>query len=398
MNVVGKIGDFEGYTNQARELAQALVRFPSVVPPGDYREVTSYAADVLRDVGADEVKIVGPSPEKANVLAYFRGKGGGPTLALNGHLDVVPISSSEEAEWRVDPFAGELIDGALYGRGAVDMKGQIATMIVAMKSLRDAGIRTRGDVILALTGDEEQGSDFTGAGYLVDNDLVPADYVIVGEPSGMNIVRYHKGVCWFRLVTRGKSFHAGYPEKGVNAIEHMIHLIQAIANTRLTHQPHPVLGSYSISFDTIRGGTKVNCIADYCEAEFDIRSLPDQAAEQIEQEIKQVLSSVKQQIPTLDAELITIKKRAALDYPEPYPLFDMVAEAVRFVKGRDPDFIGHIANSDAQHFRRVGIPAVWMGPGLLSQNAHTANEYITQEQLTEGIKFFAQAAVTICRV
>jgi succinyl-diaminopimelate desuccinylase len=251
----------------------------------------------------------------------------------------------------------------------VDMKGQVATMIIAIKALRDAGIRTYGDIILAATIDEEQGSDFTGAGYVVDNDLVPADYVIVGEPSGLDIVRYHKGVCWFKLVTRGKSFHAGYPEKGINAIEHMVQLIQAIANTRLTHQPHPVVGSYSMGFNTIRGGTKVNCIADYCEAEFDIRPVPGQTGEQIEQEIGQVIASLKQKVPTLDAELITLKKRAALDYPEPYPLFDMVTEAVRLVKGREPDFIGHIANSDAQHFRKGGIPAVWIGPGLISQNA-----------------------------
>lgn len=396
MNAIKSIGDVSKYAEEATKLTQALIRFPSVVPPGEYREVAEYTASVLRDMGADVVDVVGPSHEKANVIARFVGTGGGPTLALNGHLDVIPISSSEESDWEVDPFAGEIVGDALFGRGAVDMKGQVAAMIVAMKALRETGIHTRGDVLLVFTGDEEQGSDFTGAGYVVDKGLVPADYVIVGEPSDLDIVRYHKGVNWFRLVTRGKSFHAGYPEKGVNAIEHMIELIRTISGTRLTHQPHPVLGSYSISFDTIRGGTKVNCIADYCEAEFDIRSLPDQAAEQIEDELRQVIIDAKARIPKLDAELITLKKRAALQYPESYPLFDMVSEAVRLVRGRDPRFIGHIANSDAQHFRRAGIPAAWVGPGILSQNAHTANEYITLEQIAEGVQFFARAIISVC--
>jgi succinyl-diaminopimelate desuccinylase len=396
VNAIQRIGDFSKYIQEATELTQALIRFPSVVPPGEYAEVAEFTATVLKGIGADEVDIVGPSHEKANVIARFKGSGGGPTLALNGHLDVIPISSSEESDWRVDPFAGEIIDDALFGRGSVDMKGPVATMIVAAKALREAGIQTRGDILLVFTGDEEQGSDLTGAGYVVDQGLVPADYVIVGEPSDLDIVRYHKGVNWFRLITRGKSFHAGYPEKGVNAIDHMLQLIQAIYGTRLTHNPHPVLGSYSISFDTIRGGTKVNCIADYCEAEFDIRSLPDQPAEQIENELQQVITDTKAKIPSMDAELVTLKKRTALQYPESYPLFDMVSEAIRLVRGENPQFIGHIANSDAQHFRRKGIPTVWTGPGILAQNAHTANEYITLGQIAEGVQFFAQAIVTVC--
>lgn len=396
MNVIAQIRDWSGANRAVVDLTQALVRFPSVVPPGEYRDITKYVAEVVGDLGADEVRIVGPSEQKANVLARYRGSGGGPTLVLNGHLDVVP--AGDVSTWDFDPFGGEVVNGRLYGRGAVDMKGQVAAMIIAMKALREARIRTRGDVFLALTIDEEEGSDFTGAGYVASNKLIPADYVIVGEPSDLDIVRYHKGVCWFRLVTKGKSFHAGYPEKGVNAVEHMVELIHAIRNKRLTHDPHPVVGSYSLGFNTIKGGVKTNCIADHCEAEFDVRPVPGQSPDLVEREVQQVLDDLKSSIPSLDAKLIALKKRTALDYPESYLLFDMVSEAANLVKGSPAKFIGHIANSDAQHFRKAGIPAVWIGPGGINQNAHTANEYITLEQLDQGVRFFAQSAVTVCGV
>jgi len=401
MKIVEEIGNFDRYTREATDLAKELIRFPSIVPPGEYREIAEYTVKLLRDLGVDEVEIVGPTPEKANVLARINGKGGGPTLMLNGHLDVVPIS--DRSAWKIDPFSPRVIDGKLYGRGAVDMKGQIATMVVAIKALQEAGIRTRGDIVLAFTVDEEEGSDDTGAGYIAEKIaekvLPPVDYVIVGEPSGLDIVRYHKGVCWFKLVTRGKSFHAGFPEKGVNAVEHMVEVIHHLCNTRLTHEPHPVVGSYTMTFNKIRGGTKTNCIADYCEAEIDIRPVPGQSGDQVEHELQEILDALKHKIPGLNVELITLKKRSALDYPDSYPLFDLVKEAVYAVKGEYPDMIGAIANSDAQHFRRkAGIPAVWIGPGLITQNAHRANEYITLEQLEEGVKFFAQAAVTICKV
>jgi acetylornithine deacetylase/succinyl-diaminopimelate desuccinylase family protein len=394
MKAFGQLDDLGKRTREATELTQALIRFPSVVPPGEYQEIASFTASVLEDFGADDVSIVGPSVEKANVLARFQGQGAGPTLVLNGHLDVVPVTDA--AEWRFDPFGGEIVEGCLYGRGAVDMKGQVATMIVAMKALKESDIRTSGDVVLAFTIDEEEGSDYTGAGYVVQNQLIEADYVIVGEPSDMDIVRYHKGVCWFRLETHGQASHAGYPEKGVNAVEHMAQLIQSIKNTRLTHEPHPIVGSYSLTFNTIKGGTKTNCIADHCEAEFDVRPVPGQAPDKLEEEIQQVIDDLASSVPSFKAELIALKKRAALDYPESYPLFDLVSEAARLALGRAPGFIGHIANSDAQHFRKGGIPAVWMGPGQISQNAHSANEFITLEQLEQGVRFFAQAAVTIC--
>jgi len=397
MNIVEKIGDFTMYTREATKLAKELIRFPSIVPPGEYQEIAEYTAKFLRDLGADEVEIVGPTTEKANVIARIHGKGGGPTLMLNGHLDVVPIS--DKSAWKIDPFSPKVINDKLYGRGAVDMKGQVATMVIAMKALQEAEIHTRGDIVLAFTIDEEEGSDDTGAGYIADKNLAPADYVIVGEPSGLDIVRYHKGVCWFRLVTRGKSCHAGLPENGVNAVEHMVEVIHNLSNTRLTHKPHPVVGSYTMTFNTIRGGTKTNCIADYCEAEIDIRPVPGQSGDQVEEELQGIIDTLKHKIAGLNIELVTLKKRSALDYPDSYPLFDLVKEAVYAVKGKYPDMVGAIANSDAQHFRRkAGIPAVWIGPGLITQNAHCANEYITLEQLEEGVKFFAQAAVTICKV
>jgi len=145
------------------ELMRALVRFDTSNPPGDVRACVEFLAALLRERGIEPV-VVALDPERPNLIARLPGRGSSPPLLLYGHLDVVPASS---AEWTRPPFDAELVDGEVWGRGTLDMKGGVAMMVSAFLRAADEQLEPAGDLILALTCDEETGSEF-GAKYLVE--------------------------------------------------------------------------------------------------------------------------------------------------------------------------------------------------------------------------------------
>ncbi|MEM5775490.1 MAG: M20/M25/M40 family metallo-hydrolase, partial [Anaerolineaceae bacterium] len=178
---------------------QDMVRINSVNPglsadgPGE-REMAHYLGDRMRELGM-QVNVYEVAPKYWNAVGVWKGAGGGKSLMLTGHMDTVGIGGM------ADPFSAEIRDGNLYGRGACDMKTGLAVALGAVKALRDAGIRPAGDVYIAGAADEEYlsiGSEQLAGAY-------KADAVVVAEPSGLDIVRAHKGFIWFEVVTHGRA-------------------------------------------------------------------------------------------------------------------------------------------------------------------------------------------------
>ncbi|MDI6103003.1 M20/M25/M40 family metallo-hydrolase [Actinoplanes sp. NEAU-A12] len=196
-------------------LLQDLIRINTTNPPGDEGACVAYVADLLTDLADVDVKVVGPSASRTNLVARFPGRGEAPPLLLHGHSDVVPVTGQR---WTHPPFEGSLIDGEVWGRGAIDMKGGLAMMLTALGRLRAAGERPAGDVVFAMVADEEDGSR-AGAGYLVKNhpELFHGVRYAIGEEGGAGIelggVRFHpivvaeKRACWLRLTITGPGGH-----------------------------------------------------------------------------------------------------------------------------------------------------------------------------------------------
>ncbi|MBA3746110.1 MAG: M20/M25/M40 family metallo-hydrolase [Solirubrobacterales bacterium] len=250
----------DGLAQEATELLQRLIRTNTVNPPGAERAAQELLAAELREVGF-EIDLVGAEPERLNLVARLRGVCDGPTLCLLSHVDTV-LATPED--WTHDPWSGDIADGYVWGRGALDMKSQTAAEVAAALSLAREGWRpARGDLLVICLADEETGGEL-GAMWICENhpDLVRCDYLL-NEGGGAVFPydggRYYgvcvaeKGVFRFRLTTDGIAGHASIPKIGDNALVKMAPLLEAM-NTRqpgfdLTEAPRALLEGLGLEPD-----------------------------------------------------------------------------------------------------------------------------------------------------
>jgi acetylornithine deacetylase/succinyl-diaminopimelate desuccinylase-like protein len=223
--------------DEAVAVLQRLLRFDTVNPPGRERPAQEYLAALLRDAGL-EIVLAGPDPERPNLVARLRGSGGGPSLGLLSHVDTV---GADPAGWRHDPWSGELAEGCVWGRGALDMKSQTAAEVVAACTLARSGRTLAGDVVIICVADEEVGG--TGAEWLCEErpDLVRCDFLL-GEGDGAQtdvggqriygVSVADKGVFRFTLTTQGAAGHASIPTIADNALLKLAPLLQRMADLR----------------------------------------------------------------------------------------------------------------------------------------------------------------------
>jgi acetylornithine deacetylase/succinyl-diaminopimelate desuccinylase-like protein len=355
----------------ATELLQELIRIPSVNPDGEpgtdglgEKEIARAIADFLRELGA-EVTLPEILPERPNVVARFPAdRPGKPRLLLAPHTDTVSVGGMT-----IDPFGGELWDGKIWGRGASDTKGSIAAMLWALKECRDELPGLSHEIWFAGLMGEEAG--LHGSQHLAARETF--DFVIVGEPTGLQVVHATKGSSWHTLRARGTAVHASAPERGDNALYKMADVLRCIRDELapgLARQRHPVLGSPTISAGTIRGGTKVNVVPDYCELLVDMRTIPGQ-------ELETTLARLREICPGLEIESWS----APPMFTEPEHPMIRALERVGATCTTAAWFC------DAASFAERGVPAVAVGPGSIEQ-AHTKDEFLAVADLEAGVDFF----------
>ena len=355
-----------------------LVAIPSVNPMGRgktgpgyrEREVADYVAAYVRSRGVDAV-LSEVAPGRPNVTAYVDA-GVRETLLLEAHTDTVQTDSMT-----IPPFAPEVRGGRLYGRGACDTKGSLAAFLHAVCSLLDEGAKFRYNIILLAAADEEY--QFTGARHAVAGGLA-ADFAIVGEPTLLGIVRAHKGVTRWRIVTRGVAAHSAYPERGSNAIYAMGPLLvrlEAYARALRSGAGHPLLGAPSLSAGVIEGGEAVNIIPERCAVEVDRRTLPGESAEDILGAVRTALGD----LPGWEFEPPHLSV-GAMEVPPESPIVRSLSGALRRVCGEVRIESAQYA-TNAGIYGAAGIPAVVFGPGDIAQ-AHTAGEWIDTGSLRDA--------------
>ncbi len=251
------------------DLTRKLIAFDTINPPGRERKCCRYLADLLQDAGfridlyefdAERTSLVARAPEGNSSLP----------ICFTGHLDTVPLGA---ADWRVDPFAGEIIDDKIYGRGSSDMKSGVSAMVVAALRFLKESVGSP-EIALVITAGEETGSQ--GAGHLVDleNVLGKAGALVVAEPTANYPMVGHKGALWMEVRTTGVSAHGSMPERGVNAIYKAVRIVDLLKQFDFKAAPHPVLGIPTLNVGTISGGTNINSVPDLASIGVDIRTVP----------------------------------------------------------------------------------------------------------------------------
>jgi acetylornithine deacetylase/succinyl-diaminopimelate desuccinylase-like protein len=357
------------------ELAQALVRIPSVNPDGDpgtdrtgEQACAEYLAGFLGELGA-EVTLHEVHPGRPNIVAHFPSTAGKPRLLFAPHTDTVSV-----AGMAIDPFGGEIRGGKLYGRGASDTKGPMASMLWALRECRGILPELSHEIWFAGLMGEEAGQD--GAKALAERERFA--FVVVGEPTGLDVVFKHKVDVTARLTATGRAAHSSCPERGENAITKLaagLLVLETALGAHFATVSDPVLGHPTFSIGTIRGGTKFNIVPDHAEAVIDLRLLPSQWKNGEAREIFEIMRGA---CPDLRVEQITGSEALDTD-----PTHALVAKLVE-IGGRPA---GAAWFCDAAIFSARGIPAVAVGPGSIAQ-AHTEDEFIEVAALEQGVEFF----------
>jgi succinyl-diaminopimelate desuccinylase len=365
-------------------LAQRLIRTCTENPPGDTRAACEILIDELDEQGF-ELELFEPASGHVSLVATHTFRLPGPTLVLNGHLDVVPATDG----WTRDPLGGEVEDGRLYGRGSLDMKGAVAAMAVAARSLVKGQMPLRGRLVLMAVADEEEGGA-RGSGALVEAGKVEADGVVIGEPSDGSVVVAHRGACFMRLRTHGRAGHASMPDNAANAVELMLDALTAIRRLELVHVRHPYLhGPTTAVGTTISGGRKVNIVPDYCEATLDIRMVPGMTPESILDQLQDALARQGLRAPEQYELDIVMSGEVGITDPDS-ELVAIAAEALELELGRPAPVAGMPAATDGWWFaNRAGIPTIMgLGPGSIG-GCHVADEYVEVQELQAYTRVYA---------
>lgn len=379
------------------ELTRELVRIPSHVDtPGREKEVAHFIHEFCKKEGL-ETELINVDGERANVVAYLKGNGNGKTLLFNGHTDTVP-----PYDMVIEPYGAELKDGFVWGRGGNDMKGAIASMLIAMVGLKRANVKLNGNIIFAGVIGEEERSE--GTEYLVKNG-VKADGAIVGEPSNYEYAIGHRGLEWLEIKVKGKAAHGGVPNLGVNAISKAAKLILKIEEEiipKLELRDNEFMGPSVMNFGKIEGGNQPSTVADWCSIKIDRRYIKGESVDSVIKEYQDVIDLLKKEDADFDAEIIRMPNNMlTLDHlylitDENAPIVNSVKKSIKDKIGKEPEITRRRGWTDAALLSGFAkIPTVVTGPGDIAYS-HTKDEKVPVNQLVDYVDIYAKIAIDFC--
>jgi succinyl-diaminopimelate desuccinylase len=424
----------EAKREEVTALTQDLVRIPTVNPPGDaYEACARFLGERLAKRGftVEYVRATGGPGDsdkypRTNVVARYEGSKGsvaqGDCVHFNSHIDVVEADSG----WTFEPFAATIQDGKIYGRGTCDMKGGLASSVIACESLIESGLPLPGVLEISGTVDEESGG-FSGVGYLAERGYfskLRVQHVIIPEPLGVDrICLGHRGVYWAQVETKGRIAHGSMPFLGDSAINHMsafIHLLETQLNPKLalrkTQEPVEPPGARvsTLNINSIHGGQveqryavdargwptadlPAPVVSHSCRAVLDRRFIAEEKLEDVKREILEMLQELQRTRPGFDFHIKEIMSFVPTATPKDAPVVDATARAIARVLGREPSYISSPGTYDQKHIVRTGKlqDCIAYGPGILDL-AHQPDEYVGIQELVDSAKIMALAALSLC--
>jgi succinyl-diaminopimelate desuccinylase len=367
-----------------KELLKHLIRSAPTLANGELR-----AGEVLADFfnrNGIEVSLDHWDLTRANVTASIGSNdANAPTLLFGAHLDVVPASKEH---WQTDPFCPVETDGCVIGRGAVDMLGGLCAAAMAMVDLSKQPLSGR--VIFAATAGEE--TDSCGVKRFVEqyqSKVKNPVGVIITEPTGMKILRAHRGILWLKVQTFGKTAHGSTPKAGINAILKMNTLLNRLQSWKIPHTPHPLLGGCSMSINQIAGGSATNIVPDNCSVEIDIRTLPGQDHSEIINDLQDLCDNLGKTDPDFKTQISIIRAVNALETPAEIPFVKAVCHATGIAETQAIGF-----TTDGPYYEKLKVPVLIFGPGDGSL-CHKPDEFIEIDAMEQARRMYSCIASEI---
>jgi len=366
-------------------IAQALIRARSENPGTTEDAAAEVVTGVLLALGATPETVRGDAG-RPSVVATIGGDAG-PTLAWNGHLDTVPAGTLDT--WSVDPYAGEVVNGRLIGRGACDMKGPVAAALVGAAAVRRAGVELAGSLTFHLVADEELAGTH-GTQVLRDRGLLTQGAAIVGEPSNLEVALAERGGAWITATTYGAAAHGSQPHRGVNAITAMARFLLRLDEV-VPDTVHPLCGRATVNAALIEGGSAPNMVPDRCIVDIDRRTIPGETdPEKVLTPFRTLAEELAADDPGSDLRTEIREWILAAEAPADIPIADAIRTATAAETGTTPPDVGFTGITDARFYLNdAAIPTVIFGPGDLSV-AHTADEWIGVDDLVIGARTYAR--------
>jgi succinyl-diaminopimelate desuccinylase len=379
----------------------AVVRLPTDTPPGDNAPAAEGAARLLEALGYSVERHAVPAAlvrERGMVsvtnLVVRERFGAGPVVALNAHGDVVPPGEG----WTHPPYAGEIENGRMYGRGVAVSKSDFATYAFALDALtrlRESGEPLRGTMELHFTYDEEMGGEL-GPGWLLSQGIVHPD-VVIGAGFSYAVVTAHNGCLHLEVTVRGTAAHAAMPETGVDALRTAVDILRSLYGLREAlarrHSSVAGIGVPTINIGLIAGGTNTNVVPALVRFSLDRRMIPEEDPAKVEAEIRDAIARACAAHPSSSVEIRRLLlARALRPSPAVEPLADRLRRHAQRVFGEAPEVLGVPLYTDARLYAQAGIPIALFGAGprtILEANAKRADENLLLEDLRRATKVVA---------
>ena len=378
-----------GLSGDLEKLVCELVAVESVNPDlvstgSGESKIAAFVASWLAAEGLT-VQVVEPVPGRASVIGVLAGAGAGTSLMLNAHMDTVGAGGMK------DPFTPVVREGRVYGRGAYDMKGSLAAIMIVAREAKK--LKLRGDVIVAAVADEEVASVGTAAVL----KRIEADAAIVTEPTEMRLCLAHKGFAWLEVETRGVAAHGSRPDLGVDAVAHMGRILTGVLelDRRLrVGRGHLLLGTGTIHASLIEGGQELSTYPARCAVKLERRTIPGEDGASALREVEELIGAARIEDPALEASVHLLLERPPSQLGADSFVTEAVERAATEVMRRQPEVIGVAYWMDMALSNAVGIPTVAFGPS--GEGAHADVEWVDLVSLETCVEVYLRTIELLC--
>lgn len=368
------------YATDPVDLTKRLVAFNTINPPGNERACAKFLGTILEE-GGFSISYHEFAEGRTNLVARLGSCSDKPPLCFTGHIDTVPLGM---ASWSMDPFAGEIFDGKLYGRGTTDMKAGVAAFVAAMLEMRSFFENGPG-IVLVITAGEETGCE--GSYYLASlgDVLGEAGAIVVAEPTYNKPLIGHKGALWLKARTVGVTAHGSMPEKGDNAVYKAARAISKLEDFDFNIARDPVLGKPSLNVGTAQGGLNVNSVPDSAEIGIDIRTVIGQDHTKVHTDLAGYLGDDVEIEPFVDVGGVLT------DPNDEWML--KVFKIMENILGEPntPNTAPYFTDASALTPAYGGAPTVILGPGETAM-AHQTDEYCRVDRILEAAEAYTEIA------
>ena len=393
----------DAHFDEQVKFLQELVRVPTDTPPGNNAPHAERTAELLKNFGFEAEKHPVPAQEVQDYglesitnLIVRRKYGQGRTVALNAHGDVVPPGEG----WTHDPYGGEIVDGAIYGRATAVSKGDFSSFTFALRALEAVAKPAKGSIELHFTYDEEFGG-ILGPGWLLSNKLTRPDLMIAAGFS-YQVVTAHNGCLQMEVTVHGKMAHAAIPATGVDALQGAVQILNALYAQNIEYRKRksavPGIDHPYLNVGRIEGGTNTNVVPGKVVFKLDRRMIPEENPTEVEADIRRIIESTAAAFRAESGGIsVEIKRLLLANSMKPQagnkPLVDAIQKHGKELFGQDIPAMGTPLYTDVRLYAEAGIPGVIYGAGprtVLESHAKRNDERLVLEDLRRATKVLAR--------